>query len=72
MVVPRNEYRNTRMIAWPVVAFFILAPLHLPIESIRFAPIKCGLTALSSAALLPLHPACPEEDFISQERMPCK
>ena len=63
------------MIAWPVVAFFILAPPHLPIESIRFAPIKCGLmttSALSSAALLRLYPACPDEDLIRQERMPYK
>ena len=59
----------------PVIAFFILAPPHLPIESIRFAPIKCGLmttSALPSAALLRLHPACTDEDFVSQERMPYK
>jgi hypothetical protein len=48
---------------------------HLPIGSIRFAPIKCGLmttSALSSAALLRLYPACPDEDLIRQERMPYK
>jgi len=63
------------MIAWPVIAFFILAPPHLPIESIRFAPVKCGLlttSALSSAQLLRLKPACPAEDYISQERVPYK
>jgi len=63
------------MIALPIIVFFILAPPHLPIESIRFAPIKCGLlttSALSSAALLRLHAACPDEDFVSQERMPYK
>ena len=34
---------------------------------------KCGLmttSALSSAQLLRLKPACPVEDYISQERMP--
>jgi len=60
------------MIALPVIAFFILAPPHHPIESIRLAPIKCGLmttSALSPAALLRLHPTCPDRDLIRQERM---
>jgi hypothetical protein len=59
------------MIALPVVAFFILAPPHLPIESIKLAPVKCGLlttSVLSSAQLLRLQPSC-GEDFISQESL---
>jgi hypothetical protein len=63
------------MIALPVIAFFILAPPHFPIESIRLAPVKCGLlttSAQSSAQLLRLRPTCPDEDFIFQERMPYK
>jgi len=63
------------MIALPVIAFFIFAPPHHWSDSLKVAPLKCGLmttSALSSAALLRLRPACPDEDFVSEERMPYK
>jgi len=60
MVAPRNErsVREMRMIALPVIAFVVYAPPHLPIESIKLAPVKCGLlttSILSSAQLLRLY-----------------
>jgi hypothetical protein len=51
-----STFKAVARIALPVIAFFILAPPHLPIESIRFAPIKCGLmtTIVVGRALAPL------------------
>jgi len=63
------------MLALPVIAFFILAPPHHWSDSLGIAPLKCGLlttSALSPAQLLRLHPACPDEGLIRQERMPYK
>jgi len=63
------------MIAFPVIAFFIYTLPHHWSDTLEIAPLKCGLlttSALSSAALLRLQPACPDEDFIRQKRMPYK
>jgi hypothetical protein len=64
---PVKKYLGRKNHSWWLLV--ALAPPRLPIESIKLAPVKCGLlstSVLSSAQLLRLQPSC-GEDFIRQE-----